>query len=872
MLKTASGRGYRLLGTWTSRQDGDSVESVDFESTRRLTQPSLTNLPVAVSDLIGRTTAVRQLQDLLSAYRTVTLTGPGGIGKTALALEVARSLFPTYEGDRWVIDLVSVSDPGLVPSAVAGVLSLRLGGTEISPDSVARAIRGKRLLLLLDNCEHVVDAVAGLAEAVLRVCPQVSILATSRELLRIEGEHVYRVPSLEVPPQHWEDLHDMLRYSAVELFIARTQALHSDFSARDEILTAIANICRRLDGIPLAIEFAAARAAAIGVRQVASHLDDRFRLLTSGRRRALPRHRTLRATLDWSYELLPDSEKCLLRRLAIFVAGFTLDEATAIMSNGDDDTSAVLEGIAKLVEKSLVALDGSAPDDRWQLVETIRAYGLERLTESGEAELVSRRHAEFYCALFEQQAGEWEMRPTTADGFVRFGENLANVRAALEWSFSERGDIAIGTALADASARFFLERSLLIECYRWTSRAIAALDCTTIGTRREMELQTALGVSMMFTQGSTEVVATAFARGAELAETVDDPDCQRRFLSGFYLYLTRTRDFHGALTVGKRMKAAGVAAGDPNIVMMADWMVGVAYHNIGDQAAAYACCESARTQQPASRWHNIIWFGGHDYRISALIVAARALWLLGNPDKAVTCAIYSIKEAELLEHPLLICTSMLYAAHLYLWMGDWPSAEEMIRKTAALAIKNSFSPFQTHTFLLNGALLIKRGESESGIQIIRSSFDTTSGDRYTVMNTVFLTALAEGLAIIGEFDGALTAIDRAIDQVGSTGESFDMPEMLRVKAEIIWRWTGSGPSNAEKWLLQSLDCARKQSALGWELRTAISLARLWSEDNRAADALALLAPLYARYTEGLESGDLQAARNLLNELGHSDDP
>jgi non-specific serine/threonine protein kinase len=430
MVKTASGRGYRLLGRWTVRQDRTSVEPVDIEPTRMLAQPSLTNLPVAGSDLIGRTTAVRQLRDLLSAYRAVTLTGPGGIGKTALALEVARGLFPTFEGDRWVVDVVSLSDPGLVPSAVASVLGLRLGGSEISSHSVACAIDGKKLLLLLDNCEHVVDAVAELAEALVHVCPRVSILATSREVLRIEGEYVYRVPSLEVPPQHPPNAHDVIEYSAVQLFIARTNALDSSFFARDEILTTIATICRRLDGIPLAIEFAAARAAAIGVRQVASRLHDRFRLLTSGRRRALPRHRTLRATLDWSYELLPDAEKRLLRRLAVFVAGFTLEDATAIASDSGNDTSAVLEGIANLVEKSLVALDASAPDDRWQLYETIRAYALERLVDSGEADQINRRHAEFYPALLEQAEAEWEMRPTAED-FVKFGKHLGNLRAAL---------------------------------------------------------------------------------------------------------------------------------------------------------------------------------------------------------------------------------------------------------------------------------------------------------------------------------------------------------------------------------------------------------------------------------------------------------
>jgi predicted ATPase/DNA-binding winged helix-turn-helix (wHTH) protein len=870
MLKTASGRGYRLLGSWTVRQDA-SVEPVDFESERMLAKPSLANFPMATSDLIGRATAVQQLRDLLSAYRMVTLTGPGGIGKTALALEVARRLFPTFDGDGWLVDLVSLLDPGLVPSAVADVLSLKLGGGEISAESIARAIGGKTLLLVLDNCEHVVDAVARLAETLVRLCPRTTVLATSREILRIEGEYVYRVPPLDLPTLDQEELGHVLEYGAVQLFITRIRALASDFSTLGANPSAIAAICRRLDGIPLAIELAAARSATLGLPLVASRFDDRFRLLTRGRRTALPRHRTLRETLDWSYELLPEEERRVLRRLAIFVARFTVEAATAVMSDTEDAASAVVEGIANLVEKSLVTFDGSTPGGRWRLLETIRAYALEKLAESGEAQQVKNLHAEYYRDLFGQAGTEWEARPE-AEGFVTLGDHLGDVRAALEWSFSSEGNLAVGTALAAASARVFLEKSLLTECYHWTNRAITALDDAAIGTRREMELQTALGVSLMFTQGNTGAVRTAFVRGLELAEIIDDPDCQRRLLSGYFLYLTRTGDFHGALSVSQQVKAVAVEAGEHDSVVMADWMMGVAYHNIGDQAAARTCCESAITEPPVSRWQNIIRFGGHDYRISALIVAARALWLVGNPDKAVTVAMYSTNEAELLEHPLLLCTAQVYAAHIFLWVADWPRAVKMIERALVLAVKNSLVPFHAHALLLKGALSIKRGEPEVGISIIRGSLETLSGSRYNVMHTVFLSALAEGLTMIGQFDEALATIDRAIAQVGGAQESFDMPEILRIKGEILWNLARPDPSNARKCLLQSLECARKQSALGWELRTAMSLARLWSKENRAGDALALLAPLYARYTEGFESGDLKGARNLLNTLGHSVNP
>jgi predicted ATPase/DNA-binding winged helix-turn-helix (wHTH) protein len=445
-LRTSFGRGYRLVGDWTIRKERTPADPVALEPTRMSVQPLLINIPAAASEVIGRTTAAQKVQDLLSAYRTVTLTGPGGIGKTVLALEVARSLFRAFQGDCWLADLLSLSDPGLISAMVAGVLDLKLGGDDISPKSVARAIGSKKLLLVLDNCEHVIDAAATLAETIVRTCPHTCVLATSREVLRIEGEHVYRVPPLDVPLQHEKESGSILGHSAVQLFIARARALDSGFSPQGENLRTIAAICRRLDGIPLAIEFAAARAAMLGPELVLSRLDERFGLLTAGPRTALPRHQTLRATLDWSYELLPEPERCLLRRLGIFAGGFTLEAANAVMSDQGYTASALLEQIANLVAKSLVTLDGSAPTGRWRLLETIRAYALEVLAESGESEQAARRSAEFFRDLVRPTTNGSQPPPTVED-MARYGREIDNVRAALDWSFSPVGDVSIGVAL-----------------------------------------------------------------------------------------------------------------------------------------------------------------------------------------------------------------------------------------------------------------------------------------------------------------------------------------------------------------------------------------------------------------------------------------
>jgi predicted ATPase/DNA-binding winged helix-turn-helix (wHTH) protein len=860
-LKTSFGRGYRLVGDWTMRKEGAPADPVVLDPTRIPVQPFLTNVPAAASEAIGRTVAVQQLQDLLSAYRAITLTGPGGIGKTTLALEVTRSLLPTFNGDCWLVDVASLSDPSLVPTTVAAVLGLRLGGDEISSESVAHAIGGKKLLLVLNNCEHVIDAAARLAETVLRLCPATSIVATSREVLRIEGEHVYRVPPLDVPSEHQVDSDIVLGHSAVQLFIARARALDSGFSPHAENLPAIAAICRRLDGIPLAIEFAAARAAAVGLSQVASRLDDRFALLTGGRRTALPRHQTLRATLDWSYDLLPGPEQCLLRRLAVFAAGFTLGAAIAVMRDTSMAALAVVEGIANLVAKSLLTLDGSAPSGRWRLLETVRAYALEKLAESGETEQAARRHAEFFRDLVALTAPVMALRPI-ADGVASYVRELDNVRVALEWTFSPSGDTAIGIVLTAAYVPVWLHLSLVVECRERAERALDSLETELdLSAPLRMQLHIALGTALLHSTGVEEKAGMVLAKALEVAESLDDVDSQLRALWALWSYRYNSGDHRATQSLAEQFSRLARRKGDPADILVGDRLMGITMHYTGNQTRARHYLERMLKLYTApSDQRHTLWFQ-QDQRVVTRLMLARVLCLQGFVDQASHVAEASLKEAQTTNQILTLRYVLGWAVcPISLMTGNLAAAERSVAMMIDLA-KLHLPFWETVGLSLKGTLLIRRGEFAMGLDLLRTAVDKI---RYPHL----LGVLAEGLAGLGRFTEALAAVEQALSTADRSGERWYLSELLRIKGELLLQAAGPQPavSAAEDCFHRALEIARQQGALFWELRGALSLARFRVTQDRRDDARQILAPVYDRFTEGFETADLRAARAMLQSL------
>lgn len=865
LLQTVSGRGYRLVADVT-------VESLVAATVDGRVQPPsppvdavLTNLPALTSELIGREAEVKEVLALVADRRLVTLAGTGGIGKTRLALEIARRLLPRFADGAWLVEFGPISDPGFVPVTVASALEISLAAGALSAERVAAALGTKQVLLVLDNCEHVIDAAAGMAEALLRANPAACLIATSREPLRAEGECVYQVPPLGLPDADTGTSEELLQHGAVQLFVARARAAQPHF-ALDRLNTeAVTAICRRLDGIPLAIELAAARAAALGVEGLAARLDDRFRLLTDGRRTALPRQQTLRATLDWSYELLPATERTLLRRLALFAGPFPLASANDVVAIDPLSSADVLDCIVNLVAKSLLTADVSNTVAQYRLLETTRAYALEKLVEGGEFEAMARRHAEYYLRVFEGAAAEWDTLPTT-QWLAQYDRHLDNVRAALDWALSPAGDVTIGVALAVAAIPLWMHLSMMEECRMRAERALAGLPRGS-APRSAMHLEAALGLALMYTKGAVPETRAALLDALAIAEHLEDADFQLRALWGLCVDRLNNGVFRAALTYAERFRHVAETMGDPADRPIGDRMMALSLHYLGDEAQAHECFERMLTRYvaPARRSHMIRF--QFDQRVTAHVAFAEVLWIRGFPDRAMHAVEDNIREAQALDHALSLCNALAKACPVALLAGDLEAAEWLVDLLLEQAARNALSSWQAEGRCFRGLLSIRRGEAADGIQTLAGALAELPGINFSLRYTGLLGELADAYGSAGRIAQGLDAIEEALGRSERNEERWCAPELLRIKGELVLKANGpDSHATADRLFGESLDGARRQSALSWELRTATSLARLRVAQGDVDAARTVLGPVYERFTEGFGTPDLVAARTLLTSL------
>ena len=822
------------------------------------------NLPLAVTRMIGRDETVAALVSRLSRLRLLTIVGPGGIGKTTVALAVAERMTASYEHGVWLVDLAPLGDPRLVPSAVATVLGLEIRTEDPLPGLVA-GLRDQRMLLLLDNCEHVIDAAASLAAAVLSGAPGINILATSRERLGTAGEGGYRLAPLSSPqPSSMLKAAEAEVFPAVQLFVERVTAIVEDFALTDANAPLVVEICRRLDGLPLAIEFAAPRVAVLGVEGLAARLEDNSPLLGARRRTTLPRHRTLRAVIDWSYGLLSEDEQRFFRALGIFTGGFTVEAAAAVPMDAASTRTDAIDRLADLVAKSLVVADVSGVKPRFRLLDTTRAYAVEKLEKSGERERIARRHAAYYRMLFKRAEDEVAARPA-GEWLAGYIPEIDNLRAALSWCFGANGNVDIGFGLATGAAPAFLAMSLVTECHRWSERAILALDDATRGSCDEMHLQAAWGTSLMHMHGERDAARVALNRSLAIAEERGDAINQVRLLGRLHMFHLRSGDFKTALHCARRSCAVARTIENPVAIALAHSILGLSLHLIGDLSGARVELEAALQHGSGFQRTSTIYLG-FDYHSRAAIVLARTLWLQGHPAQAVERALQAIKDAERADHPVSLTIVLHWAASVFLWIRDLPDAEKHIDWFIARAETHSLGPSVAIGGGFKGELAISRGDAKGGVENLQSCLEKLHAARYELLTTAFNISIIQGLAAMGQFAEGMTLIDETIRLVEANGDFSYMPELLRVKGGLFLSMSQPLVDNAEACFMQSLERSRRQGARAWELRAATSLAWLLRDQGRSADAIACLQPIYDRFTEGFDTADLIAAKQLLDDL------
>ena len=836
-IMNVPGRGYSLAvgSAELHQQHGEATE----------TAMSKSHLP-AQQRVIGRDDQVGALVEKLERRHFVSLVGPGGIGKTTVALAALHRLEADPDLEIHFIGLSSVAGPKAVATAIASSLGMTPIIGETLP-AIVTFLQHSPCLLVLDSCEHVVEEAATLAEAIRSGAPQTKLLITTREPLRTADEHVIRLPPLTCPPKSTPMTSaECSAYPAAALFIHRVETQLADFRLTDADVPALVTICNELDGIALALELCAGHVDAYGLAGTASQLERRLDLLWQGRRTAPHRHRTLQAALDWSHDLLDDRERKVFAGLGVFADVFTLDVAERVLTDEHLTARDVARIVASLVAKSLVSRV-PGPFVRFRLLDTTRAYASEKLQGLANASDVARRHALY---LIDQ------LEPSSIDvspDQISVLQLLPDARLALVWCFSEYGDPSVGVSLVSRVATPMLENALCDECLRWTEHAISKLDGSQRGSHIELDLQIAMGWSAMSTPGRGQTVYSAFVRGLEIAESGHDAYQRLSLLNGLSFILSRMGDHVASVRLAEQAALVARDTADTSAIALADWALGISHHLCGHQRLVLDYCASAVTPPVRSPYIQRVANYGYDPRGRALIARARALWLTGFPDQAQEAVNFAFDAVKDVSHPISTFDALVAATSVFIWCGLWAVAKAMVGRLL------NRSEIQGLIYRDIGAALgavveLAQDNNAASLDAARTSLDRLIERNHLIFVPMCRAALVEALIVARRSGEALAVLGTEPYELSL--QQVDGPETLRVSG-LLTASLGN-PEDGERKVRQAIALAREQGALAFELRSVMSLVEL-TQGVSQVEALGMLAVTYARFTEGHATADLRKA-------------
>jgi predicted ATPase/DNA-binding winged helix-turn-helix (wHTH) protein len=840
------GRGYSFVAP-TSREPTHSASTQ--------TAPSAPdNLPLTLTRMVGRATDLIALRAALVERRHVTIVGSGGVGKTTLALAVASQVRDRHAHGVRFVDLATLAEGSHVSTSIATALGLTLPAINPVPELVA-FLRDKDMLILLDNCEHTIDSAASVVEELLKAAPGISVLATSREPLAGEGEWQYRLNPLQVPNERAQESVEALQgFSAVELFIERASTSTQAFELTPDNAGTVLQICRRLDGIPLVIELAAAQVNILGLKELAWRLDSQFDQITRSRRTALPRHQTLRAALDWSFDLLTALEQVVLLRLSIFKGAFTLESAVAVAAQGDLQAPDVIHGVIRLVDKSLLGIDTGSEWVRYRLLHTTRAYAFEKLLRSDTVADAFRWHALQILQLLRKAEVDWGSM-NRIDWLAAYDYAIDDVRTAVEWAFSINGDVTLGAEITVAAIPFGFQMALIDEFRDLVENALRRLSITASPQPlTQSRLNSAFSVLNRFTgrSASDDDSAALNARAAEqigIAEYQVGPILTKAVLQ------LEDGNYEGALGTADRLESVARRTRNPLAMLLANRLMSQAQHFCGNHAAARQLAERVLAH-PAKSIPLTYASTPIDHRISMRILLSRILWLEGYAEQATVQARESIEYASS-DSPFALCQALaLSACPIAFWIGDYIEARRLLKLLIEQATRYRLAHWRAYARCFESI----RVASARSATVNRSA--TTPGrDGEPIRGLMYDTVMT--------IDPHVVALMPPPEPTRNDS-SWCAAEMLRIQGERVLRsHLPDGSQAAERLFTQSLDLAETQNALAWKLRAATSLARLWSGQGRNADSLSLLSSVYAKFSEGHRTRDLKKARSLIDKLESS---
>jgi predicted ATPase/DNA-binding winged helix-turn-helix (wHTH) protein len=804
---------------------------------------SISRIPI---QLIGRDHAIDSIVSALASHRLITICGGGGIGKTTVALVVAERWQQKERGEVVFADFGAVSDPAHVNAAIATSLSVRVNAEDMI-GAIINQLQSRKVLLILDNCEHLIDAVAGVAHTLVEKTAA-PLLATSREIFRIPGEVVKRLPPLPFPgPTGPIDALAALSYPAVQLFVERASAAAAAFELSDSNAGQVAEICRRLDGNPLAIEFAAARVEGFDVRDVNRGLDNRFGFLTKGSRTAPLRQITLKATLDWSYQLLDSFQRVALMRLAVFSSRFSVADAIAVASfEPDSSHEPLINALAELVAKSIVSLEIDDGDAFYRLLDTVRAYAREKLVGSGDADDVRRRHAGRLLILFQSQDADWDRSPPAAM-MQTYRRTVDDLRSAIEWAFLAGETDEIGIHLTVASAPMWFHLCLL---YEYAERIQFALRRNQQDNLHEMQLQCALAVALFTSGRPLPEMINAGERGLLLAERFDDIKYQLRALWALMGSSTLKADYPETLRLAEKFRKAASQSSEINAIRASHRIMALQSTFAGRHKQARRYCEialrSGATDELGQRDTFV-----YDHMVVARGSYARILWQQGFPDAALREAEQAVADGVANgEAPSTAFVLAIGALPVAFWSGARDTAKTRVKVFCEHAAKHEFVRWQAYGRLYQWIL----------------SFVTTEQDQDTILRRDWKPASLYQMELLGSIHPSLV-LPEALEPLKTCEDRWCGPEMLRAigEQEVASDSTGN-LTRAEALFASAMELAARQGALSWELRAATSLARLRAGQGRRSEAAATLEPIYGRFTEGFSTSDLCCAKRLLDTI------